>query len=556
MTSGEFRVVRGGMRRLAANDLRHWWLLSLCSPVALAVIAGCTVGPNYCPPETRLPDRWSGSKEGTVTTHPAEVANWWILFGDPTLDGLIERALRSNLDLRIAEARVREARAERTIAGADLWPSVGLASSYSYEGRSLNKQSDKSSDPWDQLHDTIVDETAKGLVGGSLDSRNLVEDVTGEMLGDTLTGTNKAGTRQRAQSLFEVGFDASWELDVFGGIRRNVEAVDADIAATTEGYRDVLVTLLFEVTRNYVEARGYQQRIVIAHHNVDAQKETLRLARSQCDGGTGSELDVAQAQVQLSSTESRVPALETAYRHAVHRLSLLVAGWPDATLAELSKEAPIPAAPPEIPLGLPSDLLRRRPDIRGRERQLAAATALIGVATAELFPKFSLNGSFGSQTYDVRHLLDARSLFWSVGPAMSLPILDGGRIRANIEAQNAIQQQALAQYEQTVLRAVKEVEDALVAYQNERTRYQHLADAVDAGRRAVSLASVQYKEGLSDSLAVVDSERSLFAAQEQLVQSRTNTTLHVIAVFKALGGGWETRTGSDRAMQPPEGVVP
>jgi NodT family efflux transporter outer membrane factor (OMF) lipoprotein len=506
----------------------------------LAPIAACTVGPNYRPPENRLPDRWSGSEGGTATTRPAEVAEWWTLLGDPTLNSLIARAVRSNLDLRIAEARVREARAERAMAASDLWPQVEAVGAHSYQGRSLNRRPGKPGDSaGDQLRDAVMNEAANVVFDDSLDPSGSATDVMGAVLSDTLNRGNTGNARPRAQNLFEIGFDASWEIDVFGGVRRNVEAAEAEAAAVQEGYRDVLVTLLFEVARNYVEARGYQQRIGIAHQNLEVQQETFRLTRSQCDGGIGNELDVAQAQAQLSSTRSQVSLLETSFRHAVHRLSLLIAELPDATLAELSKEAPIPAALPEIPLGLPSDLLRRRPDIRRRERQLAATTARIGVATADLFPKFSLNGSFGSQTYDVRRLLDGRSLAWSVGPGVSWPILDGGRIRANIEARNAIQQEALAQYDLAVLKAVKEVEDALIACQNERVRYRDLADAVTANLRAVSLASARYQEGLSDFLAVVDSERALYTAQEQLVQSRTNTTLQMIAVFKALGGGWE-----------------
>jgi len=538
-TVDEFRIVHRP-RRLANGVWR-------CSLLVLAAAAGCTVGPDYRPPEDRLPERWSGSDCGITTTRPAEVARWWTVFGDPTLNRLIERAVRSNLDLRMAAARLREARAQRAIAAADRWPQVGMAGSIAYEGESPNRRRDKGTDSRGRrFRDTVVQETAKSVVGGSLDPSSLVQDVAGEMLSDALT-QRRERQRPRDQGLFEFGFDASWELDVFGGIRRSVEAAEAEADAAGDDYRDVLVILLAEVARNYAEARGFQQQLVIARNNIETQQESLRLARSLCDAGVGDELDVAQAQAQLASTQSRVSVLETSFRHSVHWLSLLLAELPDATLAELADEAPFPSAPLEIPLGLPSDLLRRRPDIRRSERLLAAATARVGIATAELFPKFSLDGSLGLQSFDVRRLLDGRSLFWSVGPGVNWPILDGGRIRADIEVQDALRQQALAQYEFAVLNAVKEVEDALVSYQNEHVRYRHLADAVDANRRAVSLARAQYNEGVADFLVVLDSQRSLYAAQAELVESRTNTTLHAIAVFKALGGGWALPVSSPGA---------
>lgn len=507
--------------------------------IALVWVAGCTVGPDYHSPRARVPEHWSQENQG-ATTQPAEVAPWCTLFDDPTLTGLIDRAVRSNLDLRIARGRLCEARALRAAAAADFWPQGGLSSSYQYEGRSLNRKPEQSQDSRGrQMRDRIVGETTQELLNGSFDPENVAAGVLADTLSDGLKRGNSTNTDWHTRNFFEFGFDASWEIDVFGGLRRGAEAAAADADAAREDLHDVLLTLVFEVARDYVEALGYQQRIAIAQKNIAAQTATVRLADSRYKGGLSSELDVVQAQAQLASTRAQLAALETDFQQAAHRLSLLLGEPPDATLPDLTRETPCPVVAPEIPLGLPSDLLRRRPDIRRSERQLAAATARIGVATADLFPRFSLTGTFGSASTDVRHILDSKSLFWTVGPAVSWPILDGGRILANVHVREAIQEQALASYELAILRAVSEVEDARVAFQNEHARRTHLADAVGANDRAVRLATAQYNEGVSDFLDVIDSERSLRLAEDQRVQSETALALHAIGLFKALGGGWQ-----------------
>lgn len=537
---GVCRVASVPRRRPAAKVMHELPLVALISPL-LAALAGCVVGLDYRPPETHLPEQWSGAAPGAATTQPAELAQWWTVFDDPVLNGLVERAVRSNRTLRAAAARVGAARAQRAIAGADLWPQVEAAGSHAHEGDSRNRRPVKPRDSWGRrLREAAVDEATDESFNGSFDAAEFVGDVASGPLSDVLTGKNDARLGPRGLNRFALGLDASWEIDVFGRVRRSQEAAAADAAAAEEDYRDVLTILLFDVARTYVEARGYQQRIAIARENITAQQQTLRLARFQCDGGFGSELDVAQAKTQVASTRAALTLLETSFRHTIHQLSLLLGEVPDATLTELCREAPIPPAPPEIPLGLPSDLLRRRPDIRRSERRLAAATARIGVATADLFPRFSLTGAFGSESHDVRHILDSRSLFGSVGPAVSWPVFTGGRTRANIEVRNAVQQQALAEYEETILTALQEVEDTLCAYRSERVRYDYLAEAVAAARRAVSLATAQYNEGVSDFLAVVDSERSRHAAEDRLVQSQTALTLQTIRLFKALGGGWDS----------------
>jgi multidrug efflux system outer membrane protein len=307
---------------------------------------------------------------------------------------------------------------------------------------------------------------------------------------------------------------------------------------------------------NYTELRGAQRRLAIAQENIASQRDTLALTQDRYHAGFTSELDVTQAAAQLATTESEVPLFESAIRQSIYQLGVLLGQPPGALLAELEKAAPLPATPPSVPLGMPSDLLRRRPDIRAAERQLAAATARVGQATADLFPRFSLTGSFGPVTSDFRHLLDRRSLTWSVGPGMSWPIFDGGRIRANIRVQDARQQQALVNYEQTVLTALQDVENSLVSYASELKRHDALSQAVASNQRSVELSDDLYVRGLGAFLNVLDSQRALYAAQDALVQSETTTVTNLISLYKALGGGWDTPDDSTmgETVQPASAV--
>ncbi|MGH7411583.1 MAG: efflux transporter outer membrane subunit [Candidatus Methylomirabilis sp.] len=461
------------------------WLLLVATGV------GCTVGRDYRPPQVQVPAKWSEAEQKGTATRPVEITQWWATFNDPVLTSLIDRAVRSNHDLRVAEWRIREARASRGVTAAGAWPQADVSSSYSRSRASKN-------------------------------APNVAPISAG-----------------KETDLFQIGFDAGWEIDVFGGVRRAVEAADADIAASEENRRDVLVTLLSEVARNYVEARGFQQRIAIAGKNITSQQETLGLTRIRLQAGLITELDVAQAEAILATTQSQVPTLESSLKQAVHRLGVLLGQDPGALLPELSNEAPIPGIPPEVPVGLPSDLLRRRPDVRRAERELAAATARIGVATADLFPRFSLTGAFGLQSVSIGDLAVWPSSFWSIGPTVRWPIFDAGRIRANIRVQDAREQQSLAQYEKAVLTSLEDVENALVAYGREQERRRSLAQAVDANRLAADLANERYTRGLVDFLNVLESQRQLYASEDQLVQSERGIVVNLVALYKALGGGWE-----------------
>ena len=453
---------------------------------ATAFLAGCTVGPSYEEPQVQMPQRYGQPP----ATQPVEIpVAWWTTFNDPVLDRLIDEARQSNLDLRTAEARVREARAARGIVTADYWPDVNAVGGYSRSRSSAN--------------------TTFGSFG------------------------------DRETDLWQAGFDATWEIDVFGGVRRSVQAADADIEASIADRNDVLLTLLGEVARNYVELRGFQRQVDIAQSNAKSQQETLELTRVRLNAGIGTDLAVAQTEAQVAATQSQIPAFQTLAQQAIHRLSVLLGKAPVALSAELEEVKPIPAPPPEIPAGLPSELLRRRPDIRRAERQLAAATARIGVATADLWPRFTIVGSLGVESEDSSDLFESDSTFWSIGPGVRFPIFNRGRLKANVAVQEAQTEQALAQYEQAVLRSLEEVENALVAYQKEYIRRESLARAVNSSQRAVQLSQQLFQRGLTDFLNVLDAQRALYVQQDLLVQSEANVSANAVALFKALGGGWE-----------------
>ncbi len=459
----------------------------------LAILTGCAVGPNYHPPALNIPAQWATPLAGGETNAaPVDVA-WWKSFHDAELDSLISRAALSNLTLRVAEARVREARALRGVAAADFWPTADVPASY--------------------MRNRI---SQHGFLGNLLPP-----------------GTSPD------YDLYEADFDAAWEIDLFGGTRRKVEAVKAQAAAAEFNRRGVLVSLLAEVTRDYIETRGFQQRLTIAAQNVAAQNEALEIARDRYRHGLTSELDVQQASTLVAATAAQIPALEILLKASIHRLGVLLGQSPGALLTELSGDAPVPAPPPVVPVDLPSVLLLRRPDVRRAERELAAATAQIGMATADLFPKFSLLGMAGLESVSAGDWWTGGSRIWTFGPTMQWRIFDAGRIRANIRVQNARQEQALASYEQTVLNAFEEVENALVAYAKEQVRYHSLAASGKAAWESVAIARDRYKNGLTDFLPVLDAERSLYQVENELALSRQAVSVNFVALYKALGGGAE-----------------
>ena len=458
----------------------------------LFVLGGCLVGPDFKPPQVAVPAGWIEAPPAEpIEVQSADLSRWWTVFDDPTLAALEDRAIRSNLDLLQAAARIRQARAARAIAASGLGPTVDAGSAIQ------RSRSPGRTDNW-----------------------------------------QRGETRGVVSNTYDAGFDAGWELDVFGGVRRGIEAADADLQSAVEGRRDVLVSLTAEVARNYIELRAFQQRIEIARQNLATQQHSARLTRQRFEGGFVSGLDVANAEAQVATTASQIPLLEAAARQSIYAIGILLGEEPAALVAELSPESVIPAAPPAAPIGLPSDLLRRRPDIRRAEADIHAATARIGVATADLFPKFTITGSAGARSSDFGSWLTWAQRFWSIGPSVSWRVFDTGRTQAAIEQQEALQEQALIAYRQTVLTALQEVESALIAAAKEQERRRALADAVAANRRAVSLAKTLYTQGQTDFLNVLDAQRSLFLTEETYVLSTSAVSTDLVALYKAVGGGW------------------
>jgi NodT family efflux transporter outer membrane factor (OMF) lipoprotein len=481
-------------------------LFTRAIPFLLAcLLAGCAVGPDYRPPKTAAPAQWVSAQAGGETNSPNAEAAWWKSFHDTELDSLILRAARSNLNIRVAVARVREARAASRVVSADYWPAIDASGSYARQLQSHNQP----------------------LLG----SIPLPPNVPFE------------------NNVYQAGFDAAWELDVFGGTRRAVEAARADVAAAEFGRRDLLITVFAEVARNYVEARAFQRRLAVANANIQAQQQILDLTRDLFARGLTGELDVKEADALLATTRAQAPVFETGFRNAVYHLALLLGQPPGALLDELTTVAPIPAAPPAVPVGLPSDLVQRRPDVHQAERQLAAATARVGAAASDLYPKFYLTGAAGYQSVSASDWFSGGSRFWTVGPTVQWRIFDAGRIRATVRVQNARVDQALAAYEQSMLAAFTDVETALTAYAREQTRRQSLAQAAQANEQAVALAVDLYQHGLADFLRVLESQRSLCQSQDALTQSDQAVSADLIALYKALGGGWEPEAFAPAAAQ-------
>jgi NodT family efflux transporter outer membrane factor (OMF) lipoprotein len=465
--------------------------------LALAVITleGCvTVGPDYSAPQVNVPGQWSTELTGGVSPERPDakaMARWWSAFHDPLLTGLMEEAIGANHDLRNARARVREARARRNISRSGFFPSVDAS--------------------------------------GSLSKRRGSED--------TGSGTEN--------DLYAAGFDAGWELDVFGGTRRAVEAADADLDASREDLRDVLVTLMSEVALNYVELRSARNRLSIARENLAAQTETFSITQWRSMAGLTTELDVEQARYSLEQTRAQVPILEAGAQQAENRIAVLLGKNPGLLKERLAGSSTIPAPPPDIAVGIPADTLRLRPDVRRAERREAAQTARVGVAAGELYPKFRLSGSIGLEALTFDNLFLHSSRTYGITPGVSWNIFDAGKIRQNIEVQNALQEQSLIQYEQAVLTALADVENALVAYTREQARMHSLREASLAAQRASDLAQSQYASGLIDFQVVLSAQRALLSLQDQLASSEADVSSNLIRLYKAVGGGWTTMTETE-----------
>jgi multidrug efflux system outer membrane protein len=484
-------------------------LIRLLPLLAAVVVAGCRTGPEHQAPKVSLPAGYrsatpTGLAESVDHSAAVSLAEWWHVFRDPTLDALMADATAANLEIRVAHARVREARALRGVVRSALFPSVDVAGSASRS----------------------------------------------RLSGNTVMGQQvEASGLDLEQDLLDAGLDMSWEIDVFGGRRRATEAAQAEWEAAGERGREVLVSVLAEVGWNYLEWRGAQRQLAVARGNLAAQEQTAALTRDRFQAGLASELDTARAEAQTASTRAQIPPLEETRHRAIHRLSVLLGRPPGEWVATADVDPGAKVVAPVIPVGLPSDLLRQRPDLRRAEREVASASARIGVAKAELLPKFYLTGAAGFQSLQAEDWLDGGSRFWSLGPSVRWPIFNAGRIRQQIRAENARHEQALLRYEQTVLTSLEEVENALIGFGQEQERRRALADAEAGTRRASVLANERYRGGLVDFLDVLDAERSLLAAQESLVQSDRLLGQHLVRLYKALGGGWSPDVPADASAQ-------
>jgi outer membrane protein, multidrug efflux system len=527
----------------------------LITGLAIFTIIGCEVGPNYKPPEVKVQPAFAEAKmpttapttQASVPTsgeHKEPIYKWWTTFHDDEMESLVQRAVHQNYTLAEAASRMRQARYQRSVIGSALYPTINANGGYQHARGSSNVE---------------IPAGAFGGGGGSSNAATVSPNSVGrgqvakpaqQVAGNSASINNpppggpqsplgSGGLPGVDTDLYQIGFDATWEIDVFGGQRRAVEGADADWAAAQETARDTLVSLVAETARTYIELRGYQRQYAIAQENLAAQQDTLDLTESKFKAGFVTQLDVARQATQVATTAADLPSLEAQIRISIHTLSVLLGEDPDALADELIKPGQIPPVPPEIPIGMPSTLLQRRPDVRRAERQLAAATARVGEATADLFPKFSITGALGFDSTKPKHLLDWNSRYWSLAPGFSWPIFDAGRIRANIDVQNEVQKQAMSNYQETVLNALKDVEDSLASYRTEQLRRQALADATAAAHQAVDLAKQQYNQGLVDFLTVLDAERAEFATESSLAQSDRAISTDLVALYKALGGGWE-----------------
>ena len=481
-------------RIIFAGFISVFWMIVPFLLALYLLLGGCAaVGPDYVAPKMAVSLQWQEPLKGGLIgseIEPNALAAWWTTFSDAELSSLVQRAVAGNLDVKQAQARVREERARRGIAESAMFPTLNYSGSETWAHSSEN------------------------------------------------SGTGKTN------NLYSSSFDSSWEIDIFGGIRRSVEAAQGDLEAGQENLHDVLVTLVSEVALNYVEIRTLQTRLDVVNKNLATQQETYQLTLWGQESGLTDALSAEQAKYNLESTRSEIPSLHTSLEKAMNRIAVLLGEQPGNIHKELTETKPIPSVPQTVAVGIPADIIRRRPDIRQAERELAAQTARIGVATAELCPSFSLTGSIGVEALSAHtftHNLGSRDGYSrSGGPGVNWALFQGGAIRQNIKVQTALQEQALAKYETTVLTALEEVENALVAYADEQERADTLQQAAQAAQAAATFAEYDFRAGLVDFSSVLDAQRSQLSFQNQLAQSNGTVILNLVRLYKALGGGWHS----------------
>jgi multidrug efflux system outer membrane protein len=489
--------------------------------IALMSISACTVGPNFTAPTPETPKAWvakppmEGQPDSKITSEGVDTSSWWSRFNDPELTSLIERARDSNPDLQQAALRIEEARAQLQAVGARNLPTVGLDSSYARSRLSPNG--------------------ALSIFGGGGGSQTAAQSAANGIPSSVVPFAIPPF------DLFQTGFDASWEIDLFGRVRRSVESTEAQGQALVEARNDALVSVFAEVARSYIQLRGVQRLIAITRSNLKAQQDAYDLTHAQAQGGETSNLDVESASAEVATTAAQLPALQDQESRVINALSLLLSLEPGALQQELGTPKALPPNPPQVPIGMPSDLARRRPDIRRAEAELHAATANIGVATADLYPRLTMTGSFGLQALRFNKLGDWASKFYNFGPSLQIPVFNGVTY-ANISVQEVRQKEAALTYKTTVLSALHDVENAVSSYQAEQVRLRALQRSALANEHSLSLAQQRYRAGLSSFLDVLDAERRLYASQTEVARSSVTISTNLIAIYKALGGGW-TETG-------------
>lgn len=463
--------------------------------LSLYLLAGCTVGPDYHPPETAAPPTWSADTSGALRVDAGateQIKRWWTIFGDAELNRLVDRAVAQNLDVKAANIRVNEARSALAYVRSGYFPSVTAATSASRQRLSTNDKFPP--------------------FGGVYNS-------------------------------FQAGFDTSWEIDVFGQTRREVEASKASVEQQEDERQATLVTLLGDLGSDYAALRSAQARLRIAERNLDVERQLLDLTRERNAQGLSSELDVAEAEAQVHTLDSVIPDFQSEAAQREFAIAELLGEQPDALQDELSRDSGILVPPPRLPAAIPSAVIRNRPDIRAAERRLAAATATIGVATADYFPKFSINPSLDINAGWLHRMLDLGALAWTIPASIQVPVFDSGKIAAEVSLAKSYADSELVAYQKTVLIALRDVESAIAAYQAANRKDVSLTAAVDSNQTAFDRATDLYRNGIGDFIAVLTNERSLYAAEDARAASALGTAQQTIALYKALGTGWESLPG-------------
>ena len=490
--------------------------VSLC-----CVLTGCLLGPNFEPPQTTTPDVFDRTQTAQATSKAVEAefsSQWWTLFNDPMLNSLEQQLSDANLDVAAASARLRQSRAETRIAGAAEYPTLDGAASYDRERASPNG--------------------ILGLVGVSPTGSQSQSASGGTPFGAAALPGGSSGSPP--YNLYQFGFDASWEVDIWGRARRGVEAATALSDASYQDRNSVLLSARAELARDYVELRDTQALLQIAKQNLVIARDTTKLTQKRAQEGVVTNLDVDNAAAQAESIESLIPTLESRCETTINAIGLLLAKEPGALKQMLAEPRDVPALPAQVPIGVPSELVQRRPDIRRAEDQLHAATATIGMAKADFYPRISLNGSAGFQSLQLSNLPEWASGQFVVGPSVTLPIFEGGRLKGTLHLREAQQQEAAIVYKRTVLEAWREVDDALVVYDAEQRRRDHLTAVVSLNQRALGVAQQRYKAGAIDYLDVLNVQKQLLEAQSNLEQSKATAATNLITLCKVLGGGWES----------------